>query len=84
MAAFIAESKNLLGWGLAPVPSRLRATWLAEHARNKVPPAALYRLSGFGYRQSIRRAIVNTGVMGLDEFKEWQRGVQGPKDDWGG
>lgn len=84
VASFIADSKRLLGGGLAPVPSRLRATWIAEHARNKVPPAALYRLSGFGYRGSMRRAIVHTGVMDSDEFKEWQRGVQGPQDDWGG
>lgn len=84
VASFIADSKRLLGGGLAPVPSRLRATWIAEHARNKVPPTALYRLSGFGYRGSMRRAIVHTGVMDSDEFKEWQRGVQGPQDDWGG
>lgn len=40
VASFIADSKRLLGGGLAPAPTRLRATWIAAHARDKVPPRA--------------------------------------------
>jgi len=83
VASFIADSKRLLGGGLDPVPTRLRATWIAAHARNKVPPRSLYRISGIGYRTSMKRAIVGAGVMGQKEFQAWQKGVSGPKDKWG-